>query len=65
MADTVNVQLPAGMTKEQFDALFANFTKKRVANSSKNKAKRQATNELIKNHKDEFDKLLVKYMPKK
>jgi len=65
MAESVNVQLPAGMTKEQFDALFANFTKKRVANSAKNKAKRQATNDLIKAHKTEFDKLLIQYMPRK
>ena len=63
MAD-VAIKLPDGMSQVEFEKLFATFQKQRVNTAAKDKAVRQATREVLQAHKDEYDALLAKYIPK-
>jgi len=65
MGDTnkVEIQLPAGMSREEFDKLFGTFKKQRVATQVRDKAVRSATKDLIAANKEEYDALVAKYMP--
>lgn len=64
MAEKVSINLPEGMTLEEFNKAFAAFQKARISGQQRDKAKKAAINDLIAAHKEEYDKLLKKYMPK-
>ena len=61
---TAQVQLPEGMSADKFMEIIQSYETKRVKNSASNKAKRQATQDLIKAHKDEYESLLKARLPK-
>lgn len=65
MAKTT-VELPEGVDLEGVDLekLFGTFLKSRVSGQARDKATREATKQLIKAHKAEYDKLFTAQMPK-
>ncbi len=63
MAET-KITLPPGMSKEEFDKLFATFQKQRTSTKGRDKAIREATKRVINAHKAEYDAELAKLMPK-
>lgn len=58
------VQLPEGMSPEKFLEIVQSYEEKRVKNSARNKARRQALNDITKKYKAEYDALVKKYTPK-
>jgi hypothetical protein len=63
MAET-KITLPPGMSKEEFDKLFATFQKQRTSTKGRDKAVREATKHIISKYKSEYDAELAKLMPK-
>ena len=61
VATAAQVTLPPGMTKEQFDKLFASFLDSRVAGKARDLAYRSATKDLVTAHTSEFNGYLQKY----
>ena len=61
---TVQMELPPGMTKEQFDKLFNTFVKNNISGKAKGKAQSLAIKDLRTKYKDEYDASVAKYMPK-
>jgi len=59
-----NINLPEGMSQADFEKAFQSFLKQRQNTQVRDKAVRSATKDLIASHKDEYDKLVTKYMPK-
>jgi len=57
------INLPPGMSEAEFMKAFGTFMKQRQDGKVRDKAIRDATKELISNHKDEFEDLKNKYMP--
>jgi len=60
----VEIEVPEGMDAAKLKNLIANYETKRVKNSAKNKARRNAMTKLIKAHQAEFDGYLKEAMPK-
>ena len=60
------IELPAGVDLEGVDLnkLFGTFLKSRISGQARDKAVREATKQLIKAHKADYDKLLAAHMPK-
>ena len=58
---TVPVQLPAGMTPEQFTKLFATFVTARVTNKERDTAYRASIKDLIAAHQAEFNGYMTKH----
>lgn len=63
--ETVQIELPEGMSKEEYLKLFGTFQKQRVSTAVRDKAVRQAQKDLQTKYKSEFEALVAKYMPKK
>ena len=59
----VDVKLPEGMSKADFDKLFGTFIKQRVTSKVRDTAINAAKKELVNKHKDEYDALVAKYTP--
>ena len=57
-------EVPAGMSESEAKKLFATFLKQRQNTQVRDKAVRSATKDLIDAHKDEYDTLVTKYMPR-
>lgn len=61
MADKVSVELPEGMTSDEFMDLLTKFREQRISRSAYNTARRKAMADLVKGHKPEFEALMKKH----
>lgn len=57
--NTVSINLPAGMTQEQFQKSMASWQKTVDYTKKHDKAKREADKKLAKAHAEEYKKLLA------
>lgn len=58
------IEVPEGMTAEKLLQLVTSYEEKRVTNSVRNKARREATQKLVNAHKPEFEGYVKAAMPK-
>ncbi len=61
---TVQVPVPEGMTAERLVELVQGYEERRIKNKARQDARKNAERDLRENHKDEFEQLVKKYMPK-
>lgn len=57
--NTVELEVPAGMTAEQLKNLVTSYIPKREKSKGRDKAKREAITTLVKTHQADYDRLLA------
>lgn len=58
------IEVPEGMTAQQLIDLVSNYEDRRVKGAARNKARREATQDVLNAHKDEFNAAITRRTPR-